>query len=342
MKTSRLVFFAGLLGSLSLGAMRTDAYHEVSASIEIRAEADFYQPLGDYGTWVEVAPYGRCWHPVAIDDPDAWRPYCDGHWEWTDCGWYWVSDEPWAWACYHYGRWVYHPRHAWIWVPATEWGPAWVCWREGGGYVGWAPLPPSVGFHGEIIRAEHVRIQPSLFVFVGVGHFHERVQPRRVIVNNTTIINKTVNITNIRRVEKTIINEGPRKVVVNEGPRIEAIQKATGQEVRTRPLPEIVRQTPVPQSIQRKAAIQKPSQQLSPAQEQPRVNAPPQRRQIEPPVAAPSPPRPQSPPPETVRPAPEQPRQAEPPPDKVKKHPKAKGQEDEDKTRERKQKDDGQ
>ena len=38
------------------------------------------------------------------------------------------------------------PLVGWLWVPGTDWGPAWVSWQHGDGYVGWAPLPPAVGF----------------------------------------------------------------------------------------------------------------------------------------------------------------------------------------------------
>jgi len=46
-----------------------------------------------------------------------------------------------------------------------------------------------------------------------------------VIVNNTTIINQTVNITNVRVVNKTVINEGPRPEVIEResGRRVQAI-----------------------------------------------------------------------------------------------------------------------
>src|SRR2546426_4578479 len=30
----------------------------------------------------------------------------------------------------------------WAWIPGEEWGPAFVQWRHGGDYVGWAPMPP--------------------------------------------------------------------------------------------------------------------------------------------------------------------------------------------------------
>jgi len=64
----------------------------INASFEIRAEADFYAPLEEVGTWVDVDSYGRCWRPTRVSA--NWSPYIDGHWVWTDYGWYWVSDEP--------------------------------------------------------------------------------------------------------------------------------------------------------------------------------------------------------------------------------------------------------
>ena len=72
-------------------------------SVEIRAASDFYEPLTPYGRWEVVGSYGRCWIPGRVEA--GWRPYCNGYWQRTDAGWYWVSDEPWAWATYHYGRW---------------------------------------------------------------------------------------------------------------------------------------------------------------------------------------------------------------------------------------------
>ncbi len=104
----------------------------------------FYNELAPYGDWVEVAPYGWVWTPgdVGVD----WKPYQQGGWVYTDYGWTFDSDEPWAWAAYHYGRWTFNDDYGWIWVPGTEWGPAWVAWRSGDGCVGWAPLPPAVGW----------------------------------------------------------------------------------------------------------------------------------------------------------------------------------------------------
>lgn len=60
----------------------------------------------------------------------------------TEYGWTWVSDWDWGWAPFHFGRWAVMTGLGWGWVPGTQWGPAWVSWRAGGGFVGWAALPP--------------------------------------------------------------------------------------------------------------------------------------------------------------------------------------------------------
>ena len=97
-----------------------------------------------------------------VNDPNWASLHREGHWVYSDAGWTWVSDEPWGWATYHYGRWVNLDGTGWCWVPGYTWAPAWVSWRYGDGYCGWAPLPPdsfvgidygspgvdiSVGFH---------------------------------------------------------------------------------------------------------------------------------------------------------------------------------------------------
>ena len=100
----------------------------------------FYDELAPYGQWVNDPEYGNVWVPNEGGD---FRPYGNrGHWVMTEYGNTWVSEDPWGWACYHYGRWTYNPYYGWIWVPGYEWAPAWVSWRFGGGYCGWAPLAP--------------------------------------------------------------------------------------------------------------------------------------------------------------------------------------------------------
>ncbi len=170
----------------------------------------FYDQLGDQGTWVQTDDYGYVFQPN-VSDPN-WAPYTDGHWVYTDAGWTWVSDEPWGWATYHYGRWANIDGYGWVWVPGYRWAPAWVSWRYGGGYAGWAPLPPDsfVGaeyggsggwatfhFGGDVDVS--FGIGAGCYNFVSVddmgepnyrGHYIDRSR-------NFTIINNTTNITNI-------------------------------------------------------------------------------------------------------------------------------------------------
>ncbi len=108
----------------------------------------FEDDLEPYGRWIDTPAYGTCWVPAHA--PHGWRPYWDGHWTYTDCGWSWVSNEPWGWATYHYGRWFHDPYHGWMWMPGSVWAPSWVAWHCGDGYVGWAPLPPAAHWNVSI------------------------------------------------------------------------------------------------------------------------------------------------------------------------------------------------
>ena len=101
----------------------------------------FYDELAPYGEWVYHPAYGYVWLPRSV--PENWRPFTIGRWISTDeYGWYWDSPEPFAWAVYHYGRWGFDPAYGWYWVPGDTWAPAWVQWRYGTDYVGWAPIEP--------------------------------------------------------------------------------------------------------------------------------------------------------------------------------------------------------
>ncbi|HEX4083623.1 MAG TPA: DUF6600 domain-containing protein [Chthoniobacteraceae bacterium] len=173
----------------------------------------FYDTLSPYGEWVDDPDYGYCWHPTNV--ADNWAPYTDGYWAYTDSGWTWVSYEDYGGVVYHYGRWANLQDEGWVWVPGYTWAPAWVSWRYGGGYCGWAPLPPearwsaSVGF-GEGVDA-HFDIGPGFFNFVRVDNFGAPALGP-VIVNreqNVTIINNTTNITNITTNNSNVYVGGP-------------------------------------------------------------------------------------------------------------------------------------
>ncbi len=102
----------------------------------------FYEGLSPHGRWIDIDDYGHSWQPRVASNR-GWRPYLDGSWSWTEYGWAWDSNEPFGWATYHYGRWVNLNRVGWVWIPDSEWAPAWVSWRQTNDHVGWAPLPPN-------------------------------------------------------------------------------------------------------------------------------------------------------------------------------------------------------
>jgi hypothetical protein len=222
-RTFCLAVVIGLLGALPMRP--AEAGTSFALGISISNVNDFYEPLGAYGTWVEVADYGRCWRPAYVGGD--WQPYATGHWEWTDQGWYWVSDEPWAWAAYHYGRWVWDPYYGWVWVPDTVWGPSWVAWREGGGYYGWAPLPP-VRYCGTggLVMWERVSWCSRAFVFVEFGRFCEPVHYRHHYHRgwHHPAFQQTINITNVR-----VINNNTH---IHHGPRVETVRQHTGHQLR--------------------------------------------------------------------------------------------------------------
>jgi len=172
----------------------------------------FYDALSPLGNWIQTSDYGYVWQPT-VSDPD-WAPYTVGHWVYTDDGWTWASDEPWGWATYHYGRWINLQNIGWVWVPGYTWAPAWVSWRSGDGYVGWAPLPPDSfagidysndgstdddGYHIGGDSDYFYGIGPAYYIFlpircVGYRHYHDWYCDRH---DNFERINHTTNVTNI-------------------------------------------------------------------------------------------------------------------------------------------------
>ena len=104
----------------------------------------FYSSLTPYGTWIQLDGGLTVWRPLHLRRD--WAPYRNGHWVWTDDGWYWDSYDPFGFIFFHYGRWYYDNYYGWIWVPDNVWAPAWVEWRYNDDYIGWAPLPPYASF----------------------------------------------------------------------------------------------------------------------------------------------------------------------------------------------------
>ena len=184
---------------------------------------DFFYTNLNGGSWIEVGDYGYCWQPDAAASDPSWRPYADGYWAYTDLGWTWVSYEDFGWATYHYGRWVRLTDYGWVWRPGYEWGPAWVSWRFGGGYAGWAPLPPEteVVYESRPLTG-HLDVEfdigPACYNFVDVRYIGEPVLRSRIVPyeRNITYVTQTVNITNITYKNKTVYSYGPDLNTVNQ------------------------------------------------------------------------------------------------------------------------------
>jgi len=237
---------------------------------KVESVKEFEEPLAEHGRWLDTSEYGRVWQPY--DQPEDWRPYTDGHWEYTHYGWTWASYEPWGWACYHYGNWTYHPRCGWIWVPGVVWSPAWVVWRECDDYIAWAPAPPR---HHFSFYASFSYCDPGVrfidFAIVHRHHFRHR-HCRDVIVSpahNVKIINKTKNVTKTKIVNK----DKSKTIVVNEGPQVAKIEAATKEKVRKAKVADVVKtparfshndKTSKPRRIEEKAP-----KQASPDSEKP-------------------------------------------------------------------------
>jgi probable HAF family extracellular repeat protein len=199
---------------------------EGSAQAEASDNLDvFYDQLAPQGDWCDCGSYGHVFRPRV---PHGWRPYCNGHWVWTDRGWYWDSDDAFGWACFHYGRWI-HEEDVWSWVPGTSWAPAWVSWRTGPEHCGWAPLPPDAQFGpGVGIGAwtDHAYgLGPGAYFFISFAHFTKPNYTEFILppAQNVELIKYTVNVTNITA-NKNVIN--------TFGPPVATVQQKTGTQFK--------------------------------------------------------------------------------------------------------------
>ncbi|GEM_PF-1253129 len=219
-----------LLAVVAVTAVCGSTYLPNAAADTVRVGINvIYRDLSPYGQWVHRASYGWVWVPD--DVPVDWRPYTHGHWVYTDdYGWLWVSNWRWGWAPFHYGRWTYDDDYGWVWIPGTVWAPAWVTWRYGDGWVGWAPMPPAAvwrptgGFGIRITLVER-DIRPSTWVFVRDRDFvrPHLVRYAQMPARNVILIDRTRNATRYRFDHDRIVNAGIR---------ITHIERAIG-----RPLP---------------------------------------------------------------------------------------------------------
>src|SRR6266571_5089089 len=203
------------------------------ASADVGISFDFfYSDLSPHGDWLVSASYGRVWQPAGYGT--GWNPYYDGHWIYTDVGWTWVSDYEWGAVPYHYGTWVVDAELGWVWVPGYVWAPAWVVFRTGPDYIGWAPVPVDYSVGMSIGSAPY---SPELFVFVASRDFlAPRVRTCAVAATDARVV------VNHTRFENTIRIEN--NVVVNTGPDVNLVQRASGSRIEAESIERVPRVGP--------------------------------------------------------------------------------------------------
>jgi hypothetical protein len=213
MKTSIKIFVLFILMNSADALMPATVSAQTSVSFQV-----FYNDLSPYGNWVNYPDYGYVWIPGYGPD---FVPYSsNGYWVYTDFGWTWVSNYSWGWAPFHYGRWSFDPLYGWFWIPDNVWGPAWVTWRTGPDYYGWAPLGPYTTYNVAY------NPPPNQWIFVnnyymGQHDIYHHYRPRK---NNVTYINNSSVINN------TYISKG--NTTFHAGPKREDVEKARGTKLQ--------------------------------------------------------------------------------------------------------------
>lgn len=191
----------------------------------------FFDELSPYGDWLWVDDWGWAWRPWHVGV--GWVPYSHGRWVYTDQGWSWISFWPWGWAPFHYGRWGCDPRHGWIWVPGTVWAPAWVSWRHGPGWIGWAPLPPGADWDArDGLRRPHREIERHAWSFIPArdlvnARLDDRILPR---ARNATLLERTVESTRF---------EPSGGAAVERGLDPGIVERELGRRLERRPVEEM-------------------------------------------------------------------------------------------------------
>lgn len=174
-----IIVVIGLLSSLNLKA-------QPGANV---SNDDFYNELEPYGKWIDDSQDGYVWQP---DVERGFRPYAtNGHWAMTEYGNTWVSNYSWGWAPFHYGRWRNDSRYGWVWLPGQEWGPAWVSWRAGNGYYGWAPLGPDDDIYSDanIPVSSWVFVPETYIVRMNIYNYYEPQIRLRSLYSNSVFLN---------------------------------------------------------------------------------------------------------------------------------------------------------
>jgi hypothetical protein len=164
------------------------------APAQAQVSGEFRDALEPYGEWRQHPRWGEVWVPD--QRPPGWQPYTVGHWVYTDdWGWFWVSEDDeadWGWVTYHYGRWIHDRETGWFWVPGDEWAPAWVNWRRGDSFVGWAPLPPDdVVYEYDDNPDAWVFVEPRYMAAPRLRGFYLPPQRSAFVLRSTVLVNRS-------------------------------------------------------------------------------------------------------------------------------------------------------
>ena len=185
--------------------MTASSQNEGKAQVSVNVSfQSFYDELSPYGQWIDYPGYGYVWSPG--NRYSGFHPYrTGGHWVWSDnYEWMWVSDYDWGWAPFHYGRWLYDSFYGWVWIPGYDWSPAWVVWRGGGDYYGWAPMSPGINvnlyFGRHSVPSNYWCFAPRRYINSSrISSYYIDAHQNNTIINNTTIINNYSTSDNIYR-----------------------------------------------------------------------------------------------------------------------------------------------
>ena len=218
-----------------------DRRHEGSHSARyLSPDVVGYEDLDDYGEWRDDRSYGHVWYPTQV--AAGWAPYHDGHWVWiSPWGWTWVDDAPWGYAPFHYGRWVaVVGRWGWVAGPVDVvpiYAPALVVFLGTGGVgfggnVGWFPLGP---------REVYVPSYTVSRVYVNRVNVSNTVVSSTAITNvyNTTIVNRTTNITNVTYVNRNVagaVTSVPQRAFVSAQPVARVAVAVNVREMASAPM----------------------------------------------------------------------------------------------------------
>jgi len=232
---------------------REHRHHNSRSAQYVSHDVVGYDDLDDYGDWRDDPSYGHVWFPnrVAV----GWAPYHEGHWDWiSPWGWTWVDDSPWGYAPFHYGRWVsVGGRWGWVAGPVAVravYAPALVVFIGSGGVafggnVGWFPLGPREVY----VPSYHVSRE-----YVNRVNISNTTVNNTTITNvyNTTIVNKTTNITNVTYVNRNVqgaVTAVPQRAFVSAQPVARAAVVVNARDVASAPMSSRVAVAPTRESV---------------------------------------------------------------------------------------------